>query len=349
MSEDRVQRITERLRYDKAYFEESGVTAGYIAVEVADIDCMLAALTPPHGPGTELQTLMADLTDHALSARHHNLEVLAAAYLAATNLPPERVEMVEETKDGKQTWYFREREGSAPVWGESPVRAAWRAHSTWHAWVETLRGAKPDSAMPHQCLYCGAADGEEHRSPCTLRAALQKAADKINAVYAGISANGPTTTMTDVVTVQANCSMVAPLPPLPDGERRWLIGDVVVDQLGNQWAIARIMDGLAEYVPMSVPWCAPRAMIINVATTGQCGSNDPSADPAVTVPASGGCCGSNCGSRSASGDMPCCGDEAPDAAEPPCVCRDPSAHEAGCEWKRWSDLQRQLRDFWNGE
>ena len=42
-----------------------------------------------------------------------HIEMMAAAYLKATDLPPDRVELVQENQGNKIIWYFRERQPPA--------------------------------------------------------------------------------------------------------------------------------------------------------------------------------------------------------------------------------------------
>lgn len=56
-----------------------------------------------------LQQWLTGQVEGQYKVRSERLEQMAAAYCSQTDIPPDQVELVEETKDGKQTYYFRRR------------------------------------------------------------------------------------------------------------------------------------------------------------------------------------------------------------------------------------------------
>lgn len=50
------------------------------------------------------------MTRRVMENQAAHIEMMAAAYLKATGLPPDRVELVQENQGNKIIWYFRERQ-----------------------------------------------------------------------------------------------------------------------------------------------------------------------------------------------------------------------------------------------
>jgi hypothetical protein len=66
---------------------------------------------PPDKINDELRQNMSDHVDAMLVKRRDAIDMLAAAFVKATGLPPERCELVEQQHgDGKTTWHFMERQ-----------------------------------------------------------------------------------------------------------------------------------------------------------------------------------------------------------------------------------------------
>jgi hypothetical protein len=58
---------------------------------------------------TDLVSLMYETIDRMQQAKNARLEMLAAAFLAFTNLDPRTAELVQEVDSNRTFWYFRKR------------------------------------------------------------------------------------------------------------------------------------------------------------------------------------------------------------------------------------------------
>lgn len=59
--------------------------------------------------GNKVHDLLNKYVEESAHKRAGHLELLAQAFLQETGLNPSQVELVEERKDNKVIWYFRER------------------------------------------------------------------------------------------------------------------------------------------------------------------------------------------------------------------------------------------------